>query len=224
MVRIPAGEFTMGRDDGDQDERPERPVWLDEFYIDRTEATNAEFKAFCDATRRIYPNNPEWNPDYFLGSPNSPVVNLTWDQASTYCAWMRKRLPTEAEWEKAARGTDGRLYPWGNAWVDSAANLQGEPFKRSAPVGSFPRGASAYGVLDMAGNVWEWCADWYELGYYLAAPSRNPRGPARAAPWRVVRGGGYTSPKTDAETANRAKNPPTQIIHHIGCRCAWSKR
>jgi formylglycine-generating enzyme required for sulfatase activity len=229
MVRIPAGEFLMGRDDGDPDEAPQHHVYLDEYYIDRTEVTNAAFKAYCDANRLLYPNNPDWDVDYFLQRGTSPVINLTWEQARSYCAWTGKRLPTEAEWEKAARGADGRLYPWGNAWMDSTANIYGEPFAKAAPVGSLPRGASPYGVLDMAGNVWEWCADWYLKDEYTESappkggPTRNPQGPAGPTPWRVVRGGGYTSPKTDAETANRSKNPPTQMIHHLGCRCAWSK-
>jgi formylglycine-generating enzyme required for sulfatase activity len=232
MVRVPAGEFVMGRDTGSGDERPQRRVMLDEFYIDRTEVTNAQFKAYCDATNRLYPANPGWSEDYFLGAPTSPVVNVTFDQAQGYCAWAGKRLPTEAEWEKAARGTDGRLYPWGDAWADSCANLASivktDAFDRAAPVGSFPRGASPWGALDMAGNVWEWCSDWYEFAYYSKAPAKNPTGPATSATdrsqQRIVRGGGYSNPKTDAETPNRSKNPPDRPLHHVGCRCAWSRR
>jgi formylglycine-generating enzyme required for sulfatase activity len=226
MIRVPAGEFIMGRNDGADDERPERRVWLDEFYIDRTEVTNASFKAYCDATGRIYPNNPGWDEDYFLQRPDYPVVNITWEQAHGYCEWAHKRLPTEAQWEKAARGTDGRLYPWGNAWADSAANLSSilhaDAYERAAPVGSLPKGASPWGVLDMAGNVWEWCADWYQLDYYSKSPLKNPPGPSAQSAWRVVRGGGFSSPKSDAETANRSKNKPDLVIHHLGCRCAWS--
>jgi formylglycine-generating enzyme required for sulfatase activity len=227
MVRVPAGEFIMGREGGDPDERPEHRVWLDEFYIDRMEVTNRQFKAFCDAAGRVYHNNPFWDHDYFLGQPESPVLGITWDQARDYCTWAGKRLPTEAEWEKAARGTDGRLYPWGPAWQDSAANLAQmvgtDRYERSAPVGSFVRGASPYGALDMAGNVWEWCSDWYELDYYSKSPAKNPRGPANTPPWRVARGGSFSSPKSDAEVPNRSKNDPAQPMHHLGCRCAWSK-
>ena len=223
MVRIPAGEFTMGRDDGADDERPAHAVWLDEYFIDRHEVTNAQFKTFCDATGGVYPNNPDWDPDYFVSKPDYPVVNVTWDQAFAYCAWSHKQLPTEAQWEKAARGTDKRLYPWGSDWADGRANLAGGEYHRSKPVGSFPDGVSPYGVLDMAGNVWEWCADWYESNYYAHSPARNPAGPAAATKWRVVRGGGFTSPKTDAVTTNRSKNVPGLTIHHLGCRCAWSK-
>ena len=115
MVLVPAGEFLMGRESPDSasDEAPEHRVWLDAYYIDRTEVTNAQFKAFCDATQRLYPNTPMWDTEYFQ-KPEYPVINITYDQARAYCAWAGKRLPTEAEWEKAARGTDGRLYPWGN--------------------------------------------------------------------------------------------------------------
>ena len=223
MVRVPAGEFLMGRDDGDPDERPARRVWLDDFYIDRTEVTNRDFKAFCDAARYLYPSNPNFDSGYLLDKPDYPVVNISWEQARAYCAWAGKRLPTEAEWEKAARGTDGRLYPWGNSWGDSLTNIQGLPFDRTAPVGSLRQGGSPYGVLDLAGNVWEWCADWYLLEYYAQAPKRNPPGPAGPTPWRVVRGGGFTSPRSDAEAMNRSKNYPSLVIHHLGCRCAWSK-
>jgi len=224
MVRVPAGEFIMGRDSlGADDERPARRVWLDEYAIDRVEATNAEFKAFVDARGMVAPNNPAWDMNYYLGKPAAPVVNITWEQANAFCRWRGKRLPTEAEWEKAARGTDGRLYPWGNTWTDSIANVwHNDRFERAAPVGSFPAGASPYGVLDMAGNVWEWCADWFLPQYYATAPLRNPPGPKGPTPFRAVRGGSFTSPKSDAETPNRSKSPPGDTLHHLGCRCAWS--
>jgi iron(II)-dependent oxidoreductase len=165
MVLVPAGEFTMGREseDASPDEAPVRIVWLNTFYIDRLEVTNAQYKAFADSVGRLYPNNPMWDDFYFLGKPDHPVINITYEQAQAYCAWLGKRLPTEAEWEKAARGTDARLYAWGNEWDETRANLWGDQngpdvFRRTAPVGSFPEGASPYGVLDMVGNVWEWCA------------------------------------------------------------------
>ena len=224
MMHVPAGEFLMGRDDGDPDERPARRVWLDAFFIDRTEITNAQFKAFCDSTRRVYPNNPMWGPNYFLGKPRHPVVDIDWQQANDYCAWAGKRLPTEAEWEKAARGSDGRPYPWGNDWAEDRANIAGEPYSHTAPVGSFPLGASPYGALDMAGNAWEWCADSYAERYYAEALNRNPQGPAAPKPLRVVRGGGWSSPRTEVGTSNRSQNRPDLVFHHLGCRCAWSPR
>ena len=233
MVLVAAGAFQMGQDAGasDPDETPQHEVFLSDYYIDRTEVTNAQFKAFCDATDRIYPNAPYWDEGYFLANPENPVVNITFEQARAYCAWAGKRLPTEAEWEKAARGTDARLYPWGNAWDPERANIWGDDvgpdrFRRTSPVGSFPKGASPYGVLDMVGNVWEWCADWYDATYYARAAARDPRGPEKATDTRVVRGGSFSSPRQptgDAVVTNRSKNAPNQPIDRLGCRCAWSK-
>jgi len=224
MVLVPAGEFLRGRDGSIADEGPARTLRLDAFYIDRTEVSNAAFKAFCDATGRLAPANPAWDDNYYIANPDHPVVNITHEQATAFCAWKGKRLPTEAEWEKAARGTDGRLYPWGRDWEDGRANIKGEPFERTAPVTSLPEGASPYGVLNMAGNVWEWCLDWFDDGYYAIAPAQNPAGPATPTAWRVVRGGGNSSPQSDAEVTNRSKAPPAQTIHHLGCRCAWSSK
>jgi len=225
MVHVPAGEFLMGRANGENDEAPERRVYVDAFYIDRTEVTNAMYKAFCDATGYLPPVSPTWDTGYFRSKPDHPALNLTWDQATAYCKWAGKRLPTEAEWEKAARGTDGRVYPWGNVWADSLTNLRaGDRFEKAAPVGAFPAGASPYGALDMAGNVWEWCADWYLLEAYATASNRNPTGPAGPAPRRVVRGGSFASGQSDAEVANRDKFAPNQLLDHIGCRCVWSRR
>jgi len=233
MALVPAGEFLMGQDAGatDPDETPQHKVVLADYYIDRTEVTNAQFKAFCDATNRIYPNAPYWDEGYFLANPENPVVNITYEQARAYCAWAGKRLPTEAEWEKAARGTDARLYPWGNVWDAERANLWGDDvgpdrFYRTSPVGSFPKGASPYGVLDLIGNVWEWCADWYDPAYYAQSPARDPRGPKAATASRVVRGGAFSSPRRptgDVLVTNRSKNAPNQPIDRLGCRCAWSK-
>ena len=225
MVSVPAGPFRMGRDDGAEDERPARIVHLDAFYIDRTEVTNAQYKAFCDSTRHLYPNNPAWDVNYFQAQPNAPVINITWDQARAYCEWAGKQLPTEAQWEKAARGADGQLYPWGNEYVAGRANMgAGDDHHRAAPVAAFPEGASPYGALDMVGNVWEWCADWFEPNYYASAPDKNPPGPAGPTPWRSVRGGGFSSPPSDAVVSNRSKHKPDGIIHHLGCRCAWTPR
>jgi eukaryotic-like serine/threonine-protein kinase len=233
MVFVPAGEFLMGQDAGasDADESPQHKVWLGDFWLDRTEVTNAQFKAFCDATSRVYPNSPYWEEGYFLAKPDYPVVNITYEQARAYCAWASKRLPTEAEWEKAARGTDGRIYPWGNVWEPDRCNFWGDDagpdtFRRPAPVGSFPKGASPYGALDMVGNVWEWCYDWFDDKYYARSPARDPRGPDKPTPWRAARGGCFSSPRQpvgDAMVANRSKNTPNQPIDRLGCRCAWSK-
>ncbi|MEO0108860.1 MAG: SUMF1/EgtB/PvdO family nonheme iron enzyme, partial [candidate division WOR-3 bacterium] len=181
MILIPAGEFLMGsaQGEGDKDEHPLHKVYVSEFYIDKYEVTNRQYKRFCDATGRNYPPDPELlssMPNYFNNYPNYPVVNITWEDARAYCDWAGKRLPTEAEWEKAARGSDGRKYPWGNKAPDGSQcnfadrNLPDVPwcdkdaddgYGFTAPVGHYPQGASPYGVLDMAGNVWEWCNDWY---------------------------------------------------------------
>jgi formylglycine-generating enzyme required for sulfatase activity len=223
MVQVPAGTFIMGRDAATEDEAPQRNVYLDTFWIDRNEATNADFQAFCDSTRRLLPNNPMWDDNYFLENPDKPVLNITWRQARDYCEWQGKRLPTEAQWEKAARGTEGLLYPWGNEYSAERANITGnDAHRRTAPVGAFPLGASPYGVNDMAGNVWEWCLDWYGEFYYKNAPLKNPPGPEEKSAWRVVRGGAFSSPPDDVMTTNRSKNKPDQPLHHIGCRCVWS--
>jgi formylglycine-generating enzyme required for sulfatase activity len=237
MVFVPAGPFPMGRDDGPEDERPARTVHVDAFSIDRTEVTNAQYKALCDSTRHLYPNNPAWDIHYFVDKPDSPVINITWEQAKSYCEWAGKQLPTEAQWEKAARGAEGRIYPWGNEYIAGRANMaspaaagpdssapDGDAYYRAAPVGSFPEGASPYGALDMAGNVWEWCADWFDHTYYPVAPAKNPTGPAEPKPWRSVRGGGFSSPPSDAVASNRSKHKPDGIIHHLGCRCVWAPK
>ena len=222
MVQVPAGEFLRGRDNATDDEAPAKQVYLETFWIDRNEVTNAEFKAFCDSTNRLLPNNPMWDNNYVLDNPGRPVVNITWRQANEYCKWKGKSLPTEAQWEKAARGTEGLLYPWGNEYADDHANIHGtDDYRRTSPVGNFPLGASPYGANDMSGNVWEWCVDWYQEFYYAEAPLRNPPGPSEKSAWRVVRGGGFSSPPDDAVTTNRSKNKPKMPLHHIGCRCVW---
>ncbi|MFO7675684.1 MAG: SUMF1/EgtB/PvdO family nonheme iron enzyme [bacterium] len=198
MVKIPAGTFTMGSTEFD-DEKPVRQVYLDAYYIDKHEVTNRQYRRFCDATGRSYPQDPDFlgKPDYLRSCPDYPVVNVSWDDAKAYCDWAGKRLPTEAEWEKAARGTDAREYPWGSSAPGSSrnGNFADESAKRrysdwtiitgyddgyvnTAPVGAFPAGASPYGLLDMAGNVWEWCDDWYDKDYYGRGANNNPQGPA----------------------------------------------
>ena len=192
MILIPAGEFIMGspEGEGDANEHPQHPVFLNAFYIDKYEVTNALYKQFMSATGHIAPlfwDDEEYN------HPNQPVVRVTWHDAVAYAEWAGKRLPTEAEWEKAARGTDGRIYPWGNEWDSSKCNsgVSGDGYEYTAPVGSFPAGASPYGVMDMAGNVWEWCADWYDKDYYSSQSSQqNPKGPDSGT-YRVLRGGSW---------------------------------
>ena len=160
MVSVPAGEFWMGcNEQADKrcnfDEKPYHKVYLDAYYIDKYEVTQSEYNE-CVTTDKCPANRKK---DGFTGD-RQPVIGVSWEDADTYCKWAGKRLPTEAEWEKAARGTDGRVYPWGNSFDPTRANYAGALGKTSE-VGSYPSGASPYGALNMAGNVWEWVADWY---------------------------------------------------------------
>jgi formylglycine-generating enzyme required for sulfatase activity len=213
MVLIPAGEFLMGspKGEGDSDEYPQHTVYLDAFYIDKYEVTNAQYKKFMDATGHAAPGY--WNDNSF-NKPEQPVVGVNWFDAEAYCKWANKRLPTEAEWEKAARGTDARKYPWGNEEPNAGgiwrANYNigkkgaDDGFQFTAPVGSFSAGVSPYGIHDMAGNVWEWCADWYDKYYYSGSLKNNPKGPSKGRS-RVVRGGSWLDVGYYLRAANRGK-------------------
>jgi formylglycine-generating enzyme required for sulfatase activity len=215
MVLIPAGEFTMGGTD-DEDEKPVRRVHLDAFYIDKFETTNALYERFMRATGRSAPEY--WTSGSFNGA-SQPVVGVTWQDAEAYCAWAGKRLPTEAEWEKAARGTAGAKYPWGEQWDATRANSNESKLGRTAPVGSYPSGVSPYGVHDMAGNVWEWVADWYRKDYYQRSPVRNPTGPDSGT-LRVLRGGAWYGNPFSLRTASRDGSSPGYRSSSVGFRCA----
>lgn len=217
MVYVPAGEFTMGST-GYDNENLVHKVYLDAYWIDKTPVTVAQYRKFCAATGRQMPQAPKWG-----WKEDHPIVSVTWDDANAYCKWAGKRLPTEAEWEKAARGADGRTYPWGNEFKSSRlwSSTDGEK-KSTAPVGSFPAGASPYGCLDMAGNVWQWCADWYSKDYYGDSPGRNPTGPTFAQE-RVLRGGPWCGNITANFCAsNRFRNSPGDRVISFGFRCAQS--
>jgi iron(II)-dependent oxidoreductase len=221
MILIPAGAFIMGspEGEGDDDEHPQHTVFLDAFYIDKYEVTNFQYKQFMDATGHGAPDY--WNNENY-NQPNQPVVGVTWHDAIAYAKWAGKRLPTEAEWEKAARGTDGRIYPWGNEWDSSKCNsgVGGDGYQYTAPVGSFPAGASPYGVMDMSGNVWEWCADWSDRNYYSRSPQQNPKGPDSGSE-RVLRGGSwFNTDRTDLRCAFRVWDNPGFRGHYRGFRCA----
>ena len=246
MLLVPAGQFLMGstRSEveaasalcltvGDNDpcglgefanEMPQRSIYLDAFYIDETEISN-------DAYRRCVAAGACDRPDYrggryappgYYDDPlfgDYPVVHVRWDQARAYCGWAGARLPTEAEWEKAARGTEGFAYPWGNQFDPNLANTQEGGGDRLRPAGSYPAGASPYGVLDMAGSLWEWVEDWFDPGYYSEMPDRNPP-PAPAGTDKVLRGGGYSSFRHYARTTNRGFENPNTSSAYRGFRCA----
>jgi formylglycine-generating enzyme required for sulfatase activity len=219
MILIPAGEFLMGTSDEQikellrqfpswkrewfANERPQHRVYLDDFYIDKYPVTNAQFEQFVKATG--YKAEGDWRRYYTKGKEKHPVVCVSWNAASAYCKWAGKRLPTEAEWEKAARGADGRIWPWGNAWDKSKCNSSDGGSGTTTPVGSYPTGASPYGVMDMAGNVLEWCADLYDEKYYTSAPDRNPQGPSSGT-YRVLRGGSWYGDPDGARAATRYRN------------------
>jgi formylglycine-generating enzyme required for sulfatase activity len=224
MVLVPAGPFLMGSPpgEGDQDETPQRGVFVDAFWIDLYEATFAQYAKFSAATRAPRPVIPVLQDDPAkLMASEQPVVAASWAQARDYCRWLGKRLPTEAEWEKAARGERGVKWSWGNAYGPGLANLQGEEdgYQYTAPPGAFPQGRSAYGVYDMAGNVAEWVADWYDPKYYLGAPFEFPTGPD-SGKHRVFRGGSWNDTPSDVRTAKRFTAAPHQTSAVIGFRCA----
>jgi formylglycine-generating enzyme required for sulfatase activity len=216
MVLVPAGEFWMGSDDGNDDEKPRHRVDLDAYYIDRYEITNGLYQRFMEATHRGVPRF--WSHSHLNGA-SQPVVGVSWHDAERYCRWVGKRLPTEAEWEKAARGDDGRTYPWGEQWDSSRANSKESQRIGPAPVGSYPSGVSPYGAYDMAGNVWEWVADWYVKDYYERSPRQNPRGP-ETGPWKALRGGSWGYLPSLLRTTSRLSIMPDLRNTVIGFRCA----
>lgn len=239
MVYVPAGEFTMGSDDGDSNEKPVHTVSLDTYWIDKYEVTNALYKKCVGkgncarpAETKSYTRNSYYsNSQYDI----YPVIYVSWNDARDYCAWAGKRLPTEAEWEKAARGADGQIYPWGDEWdvrttrrlnfsdknnptgpSDTFAN---DGYGDTAPVGSYQNGASPYGALDMAGNVWEWVNDLYDSAYYSTSPRENPQGPSSGQS-RVLRGGSFDYLPSSARAAYRGFNAPDYRSSSLGFRCA----
>ncbi|MGD8968663.1 MAG: SUMF1/EgtB/PvdO family nonheme iron enzyme [Anaerolineae bacterium] len=218
MVVVPAGEFLMGQDDGPRSSRPQRRITLDRFAIDRTEVTNAAVAQFVAGRDTELVG---WDAAHAGKRPHDPAVGLLWREADAYCRWAGKRLPTEAEWEKAARGTDGRRYPWGDTWDPARANSAESGLGAVATVGSFPSGASPYGVLDMAGNAAEWVADTFDPDYYLRAPEQNPPGPGQVLD-HGLRGGSWASPREHAQTFFRDSSHSVRPNPRVGFRCARS--
>jgi len=237
MRLVPAGEFTMGSETYDN-EKPIHQVYLNAYYLDKYEVTNALYQACVDAGICDPPHQTSSNShsSYYGNSQfdNYPVINVDWNQAKTYCEWRGARLPTEAEWEKAARGTNGLTYPWGNAFdgtkvnfcdkncsFDWADNSYDDGYNDTAPVGSYPNGISPYGLYEMAGNVWEWVADWYDANYYSNSPASNPQGPS-SGDGRALRGGSWSGSDDDVRTSSRPGNAPVLWNYFFGFRCARS--
>ena len=259
MLYVPAGKFKMGSDreavtyarqlcrayGGDTamatcspavftNEQPQHTVSLDGFWIDRTEVTNGQYRR-CEEAGACKPPQElgSYTRDSYYGDSayaDFPVIWVTWQQAADYCSWAGARLPTEAEWEYAARGPEGRLFPWGNAFDGTRlnycdANCTGGPndpkvddgHADTAPVGSYPAGASWCGALDLAGNVREWVADWF--GRYASADQVNPAGPVDGES-RIPRGGSWLDTTDDVRSANRGENSPDYTRHKVGFRCA----
>jgi len=220
MVLIPAGEFTMGSDKGDDDEQPVHRVFLDSYYIDKFEVTNGRFAKFVEAIH----SEPPWgfeDRETPVIQADQPVRWVNWMEAIGYCLWVGKRLPTEAEWEKAARGTDGRVYPWGNDFPTPAQAVFGlkEGTETVSPIGHREKGQSPYGVQDLAGNLYEWTTDWYDEEYYKKIPAINPHGPAEGAT-KVQRGGSYINTPYRLRSTFRTKGDPTEHEPNVGFRCA----
>ena len=220
MALVPAGEFTMGSSTGDSDEQPEHRVYGDAFSMDKYEVTVGQYAALLQA-KGIDPSS-DWKTMNQSSHQKRPVANLDSVDAAAYCKWVGKRLPTEAEWEKAARGTDERLYPWGNeAPTPHHANYGKTNWHNHgvlASVGSFEDGKSPYGIYDMAGNGWEWVSGWYDFRSYNNSPSKNPIGPSSGGT-KVIRGGSrYSNPRA-LRSANRSLISPTDQ-GLTGFRCA----
>jgi formylglycine-generating enzyme required for sulfatase activity len=207
---------------------PQHSVLLSSFYMDVTEITNGQYKA-CVNTGSCNPpasgSGTYSRSNYYDQAQyaNYPVVNVTWFDARDYCAWVGERLPTEAEWEKAARGDDGRIFPWGNSFNSSRANTQDRGTSAIQPVGQYSNGASPYGILDMSGNVWEYVFDWFDPDYYTDSPAQDPAGPnSSPTNQRVLRSGSYANYQHYARIANRGAVEPGTSTQFRGFRCVIS--
>ena len=233
LCLIPAGTFTMGSAEDLPNEAPVHKIYLDAYYIGKTEVTNAEYYPFWVESGGT---NSEHTPVSYGGEfgtwphiaetrSNHPVIGVAYDSAVAYAKWRGMRLPTEAEWEKAARGVKARRWPWGNTFVQRIKNttIHANVWKQSGtqlqPVGTYPTGVSPYGAYDMAGNVWEWVSDWYSETFYRHSPDRNPKGPAVGSR-RVVKGGSWLNPEVLARCSTRIGQHPAIGTSFIGFRLA----
>jgi sulfatase modifying factor 1 len=235
MILIPAGPFTMGSNDGLPNERPEHSVTLDAYYIDQYEVTAGRYQQFIESAKRDLP--PTWDDEAAQTMRNLPAVGMSWTDAAAYCKWAGRRLPTEGEWEKAARGTDGRRYPWGHmqpfvdianynrgVWVSDAitlvpvnSGLEGMSVRHGLKQG----GKSPYGLFHMAGNAAEWVADWYDREYYQKSPEKNPTGPSQGEK-RVLRGGSWADLPAALRVTARFSAEPDFEDRTMGFRCAMT--
>ena len=226
MVFVPEGGFMMGSEEDYPEENPMHGISLDSYWIDQTEVTNGMYSLCVTAGACLPPTNiTSSSRTVYYGDErftNYPVIYVDWSMSQTYCSWAGGRLPTEAEWEKAARGVDRRTYPWGNAAPNcSLANFWGAGggcVGDTSPVGSYLFGASPYGVLDMAGNVWEWVSDWFNVRYYILSPLENPPGPESGTAYST-RGGSWMD-TADSVRAARRIGGFTSSTYFLGFRCA----
>ncbi len=232
MVLIPEGSYEMGSQKSLREfnpneifnpdrhmlgpEDPAHTVWISAFYIDIYEVTNQDYKEYVDATKAKEPrfwDNPDFN------QPRQPVVGVSWYEAADYCKWKNKRLPTEAEWEKASRGKRSIIYPWGNEAPDSKKLNFNSEHKKTLPVGSFEAGKSDYGVYDLSGNVAEWVSDWHMADFYVFSPDKDPTGPKKRQ-YKVVRGGHWMSTPDVVNMTYRNASMPKYRGKLNGFRCA----
>jgi len=238
MALVPAGDFIMGENqpsgiasilrgflpyEANEDQAPQRKIYLDVFYMDTYEVTTSRYAKFLHATKRKSPAH--WSDFRLSEHGDRPVIGVSWYDADAYCKWIGKRLPSEAEWEKAARGTDGRKYPWGNRtpsrvfarydWGAEDEDWKG--YDMLSPAGNYAFGRSPYDLYDMAGNAWEWVADYYDKDYYKTGPVKNPKGPKTGAE-RVIRGGSWSGPAYPVSF--RSYDKPEKKRSNLGFRCA----
>ncbi|ULA59876.1 MAG: FGE-sulfatase domain-containing protein [Nitrospira sp.] len=221
MAFIPAGEFAMGSDRGQNDEQPVHRVSVKAFYLETQEVTVWRYAEFLVSQKTDPPF--KWNEATSGSHQNKPVVGVNWYDARDYCRWVGRRLPTEAEWELAARGTEGRMYPWGDTHPTrghaNAGHTKWHGYDTLTNVGQFELGKTPNGVYDLAGNLWEWVADWYDATYYQFSPRDNPSGPS-AGPLRALRGGAWNNDAKSIRSANRAGYAPDARRNDVGFRCA----
>jgi formylglycine-generating enzyme required for sulfatase activity len=236
LVCVPAGEFVMGTDDG-SGEGPAHTVILDAYWIDQSEVTNAMYQKCVGVGGCVLPEHQssDTREDYYVSNQytNYPVIGVSWEEALSYCQWAGRSLPTEAQWEKAARGTDGRIYPWGSQELScqlanyrtdaSSGSREAYCVRDTVPVGSYPGGKSPYGADDMAGNVWEWVADWDDGQDYSPSPAINPAGPASGI-GRISRGGSWYDLPDELRSTVRFGNYSPDYRNEVarGFRCAQS--